>query len=130
MLALAISFVMAAGAASSAPLSFPCRSSLLTDAVRTEEAAAISAAIRRPMASRRIDYLLQSGAWKLVWTTPPQERRDVYLFHRAAAGWKFADRWHGDLGTDDPQAGLDWATARHLPADLTSCFGTVLVNHP
>ena len=108
----------------------PCRSAPLTAAVRAREAAAISAATKRPMTPRRIDYLLQSGAWKLVWTTPPQDARNVYLFRQAGQTWRLVATWHGDLGTDDPQAGLDWAQARHVPNDLTDCFGTVLVNHP
>ena len=122
--------LLANGAPAVSRLGYPCRSAPLTAAVRTREAAAIAAAANRPMTPRRIDYLLQSGPWKMVWTTPPQERRDVYLFHRAGSSWTLVDRWHGDLGTDDPQAALDWAAARHVPGDLAGCFGTVLVNHP
>lgn len=127
---LAAMMMSAGTAAAAAPLGFPCRSAPITDAVRTREATAIAAATHRPMAPRRIDYLLRSGDWKMVWITPPQEARNVFLFRQTNKGWKLIDTWHGDLGTDDPQAGLDWAAKRHVPTDLTDCFGTVLINHP
>lgn len=129
---MSIMLMMTALAASGegAALEYPCHSAPLTATVRSRESAVISAASHHPVTPRRIDYLLQSGAWKMVWTTPPQEERNVYLFRKTGATWRLVDTWHGDLGTDDPQAGLDWASKRHVPKDLTDCFGTVLVNHP
>lgn len=129
MILTALSFAVAAAPPPPA-LRFPCRTATLTATVRQREAAAIATATHRPMTPRRIDYLLQSGTWKMVWTTPPQEERNVYLFRQTGAAWRLVDTWHGDLGTDDPQAGLDWASERHVPKDLTDCFGTVLINHP
>jgi hypothetical protein len=105
MLAAALLISASAGCAALAPP--------LTPRIRHSEAARISSLAHQRVRPSDISYRLVEGNWRLIFATPAEAERGVFVLRRTGARDRLVDIWGGILSPDERGQAAAWA--RSLP---------------
>ena len=102
----------------------------LTPAVRRVEAARVTSLSRFRVRPADVSYVLGDSNWRLVFATPADAERGVFVLRRAGRGYRLVDTWGGVMAPDEHGQAAAWARALSgggVPARLAACMDRAIV---
>lgn len=102
----------------------------LTTAVRRTEAQRVTRLARQAVRPSDVGYVLNEGNWRLVFATPRNAERGVFVLRRAGNVYRLIDIWGGVISPDDRGDAVAWARALPgggVPARLAQCMEDAVV---
>jgi len=97
----------------------------LTPALRRTEAARVATLTRRRVRPADVSHVIMDRNWRLVFATPAESERGVFMMRRVGRNYRLVDTWGGTMAPSDRGAAATWA--RNLgrggvPAVLANCM--------
>jgi hypothetical protein len=102
----------------------------LTQALRRTEAARIATLTRRRVRAADVSHVIMDRNWRLVFATPGQSERGVFMMRRVGRNYRLVDTWGGTLAPSDRGAAATWARNLRgggVPAVLASCMEQAII---
>jgi hypothetical protein len=102
----------------------------LTLAVRRTEAARVSSAGRVRVRPADVSYLISNRDWRLIFATPRNSERGVFVMRRIGRSYRLVDTWGGVLTGSDRGDAARWARnlpGGGVPAGLAGCMDQAIV---
>jgi hypothetical protein len=105
----------------------------LTSALRRTEAARVASVARLPVRPGDVSHVIGDANWRLVFATPRNSERGVFVIRRAGRNYRLVDTWGGVLAPSDRGQASKWARALPgggVPAALANCMErAILAGH-
>lgn len=104
----------------------------LTPAVRRADAARVASLSGQRTRQSDVSYVLTEGNWRLVFATPRERERGVFVMRRSPRGnYRLVETWGGVVTPDDERGDVArWARALPgggVPARLARCMEQAIV---
>ena len=103
----------------------------LTQAVRRTEAARVATLSRRRVRPADVSHLISDRNWRLVFATPANSERGVFVMRRAGRNYRLVDTWGGVLAPSDRGQAARWArnlAGGGVPAVLANCMEQAIIS--
>lgn len=102
----------------------------LTQAVRRTDAARVTSLSGQRVRAGDVSYVLSEGDWRLVFATPANAERGVFVMRRidGRTRYRLVDTWGGVM--DEPGPAAAWARALPnggVPARLAQCMDSAII---
>ena len=102
----------------------------LTPAVRRAEAARVTSLAGRRVRAPEVSRVLADGNWRLVFATPADAERGVFVIRRTGSRYRLVDTWGGVLAPDESGAAAAWARGLPgggVPRRLANCMNEAIL---
>jgi len=102
----------------------------LTQAVRRVEAARVATLSRRRVRPTEVSHVISDGEWRLVFATPTNSERGVFVMRRTGRNYRLVDTWGGVLAPSDRGHAAGWARSLPrggVPAVLANCMERAII---
>lgn len=102
----------------------------LTPALRRSEATRLATLSGQRVRPADVSYVLNEGPWRLVFATPRDHERGVFVLRQNGRSYRLIETWGGVM--DPEEAGQAAAWARGLsnggvPARLAACMDRAII---
>jgi len=101
----------------------------LSNKLRQFEAAQISAT-GQTVRPGQVRLVYEDRGWQMVWATPDNAERGVFVFRKDSGAFKYVDVWGGVLAPDEVGSGTSWAVKLPhggVPRRLAICFEAMVM---
>jgi hypothetical protein len=102
----------------------------LTPALRRTEAARVASVSRLPVRPTDVSHVIGDGNWRLVFATPRNSERGVFVIRRVSRDYRLVDTWGGVMALSDRGQAAKWARSLPgggVPAALANCMERAII---
>jgi hypothetical protein len=102
----------------------------LNPSLRRAEARQIAMLSGQRVRASGVSYVLAERNWRLVFATPNDAERGVYVLRRSGSGYRLIDTWGGVLAPNERGEATTWARGLKgggVPHRLAACMDAAIL---